>query len=275
MDNEPQDKYGYDEAIQNTIAEQQENNTHGALMILNTLIDKYEADPYVDDEKSEYRYFDNPLEAVLYQVMTEPTKEVEQMERNFGYMYALRGMLLFEDDKAKAIESLELAHALTPSEPKIFFEIAEDYRVLENWDQFLAYTRKAWEISYLTEDVAQVFRNFAVYYLSHDDIDFAAQLLFISLAYEQDSDMAQSTLSQIAEVTGKEPTQPDENTGARLEKENIPAMANHMVIQVAMDLGRSALDEGFPTQAKELFQIVYNLTSDDEVQTMINELPEA
>ena len=246
-----------------------------ALQIMESLINNIEErNWYQDDEKSEYRCFNNILEKILYNEIFNPTKDVRQIPENYTDAYLKYGVILFElENYKKSKEVLEKANKYNPINVRILFELSEIYKMNKNWEEYIKINNKCLEYSYSSKDIARCYRNIGFYYIEQNDFETATGLFYLSLDFDQESKVAQSELLYIFEKTGKKLKQPKfEEIEKLLENKKIQMGANHLVISIAHYIGKEALKNKDVYMSKYFTEIVYDLTKDEDFKKIIDDL---
>lgn len=274
-------RLGVETAVEEAEFQIHKKNFDRALEILESIVRKIEGDTgelimFRDDKVSEYHCFRNIFEEILYKEMFKPERTVRQMSEDFGRLYFIYGTLLFElkrFDEASA--ALNKAIRINPINVEAMFELAEISKVNGDWDSYLEQSKKCLPVVYSGGNLGRCYRNIGFYYIEKQKYDVATVLYYISMHFDSQSNMAQSELLYIQQMTGK-PTPPpsDDDVQKVFKNNNIQPGANEMVLGIAAALGRSAKEQGHYDAARFFFSILYDLTYDDEVKKWIEELPE-
>ena len=104
----------------------------------------------------------------------------------------------------------------------------------------------------------------------------AAALYFKSMQFDNQSQMPQSQLFYIQQVSGKQIPQFSYDEVKELFKmNNIQSDVNPVVLDITYSLGRMAADDGHVDAAHYFLSILYDLTHDEIVKGMIDALPKS
>ena len=273
-------RIGVDAAIEEAEFQIHKKNFSRALEILESLIKKVEDDNgeltmFRDDTVSEYHCFRNIFEEILYKEMFKPERTVRQMSEDFSHLYFVYGNLLFELKRYdEAVVALKKAIRINPIAAEARFELAEISKVKGDWEDFLKQTIQCLTVAYSGVNVGRCYRNIGYYFIEQQNYDAATAIYFLSMHFDQQSQMAQSQLLYIQQVTGKQAQPPsNEEIGRIFKQYGIPSGANELVLGIAAGLGRSAKEQGHFDAARFFFSILYDLTYDEEVKGWIESLP--
>ena len=273
-------RLGVDSAIEEAEFQIHKKNFDRALEILESVIKKSEDDTgelvmFRDDKVSEYHCFRNIFEEIIYKEMFKPERTVRQMSEDFTHLYCVYGSLLFElkrYDEADA--ALKKAIRINPIATEARFELAEINKVKGDWKDFLKQTIQCLAVAYSSVNIGRCYRNIGYYFIEQQNFDAATAIYFISMQYDRQSQMAQSQLLYIQQVTGKQVQSPSNEEFVQIFKQHeIPSGANEIVLGIAVALGKSAREQGHFDAARFFFSILYDLTFDDEVKGWIESLP--
>ncbi|MDR1603445.1 MAG: tetratricopeptide repeat protein [Gracilibacteraceae bacterium] len=273
-------RLGVDTSIEEAEFQIHKKNFGRALEILESIIKKIEDDNgelimFRDDSVSEYHCFRNILEEILYKEMNKPQRTVRAMPEDFDHLYFMYGNLLFElkrfDESSTALKK---AIRINPINADAMLELAEISKVKGEWKEYLELTKQCLCIAYSGSNVGRCYRNMGFYYIEKQKYDVATVLYYISMLFDRQSNMAQSELLYIQQISGK-PTPPPSGDEVQkiFEQYNIQSGANDLVLGIAAGLGRSAKEQEHYDAARFFFSILYDLTNDDVVKGWIDNLP--
>jgi len=126
------------------------NNFDKALQVMESLMQNIEKRSwYQNDEKCQYRCFDNILETLLYKEIFNPLIAVKPIPKIYSAVYSLYIKILFElKQYNKAKEVLERANIINPLNVKIMFDLSEINKINNEWEEFLGTNKKCLEYSY-------------------------------------------------------------------------------------------------------------------------------
>jgi len=222
-----------------------------ALELLDSMIGEMEANGRSPaairrDTGVELLAFQDAFEATLYARQSGADRpSIPAPEGLFG-VYMTHGCLLFEAGLyERAEQSLKVATALNPVNPEPLYELAEIAKLRGDWDGFLALTERAHGVAYTSPQIARYYRNRAFRKTEMADYTLAGALLWHSLKYDAESDMAWNELKYLRALTGKPLREPSvDEIKDLLAANGIPPGPSVAVIEAATALGRDALANG-------------------------------
>ncbi|MDR2600347.1 MAG: tetratricopeptide repeat protein [Oscillospiraceae bacterium] len=271
---------GVNAALDEAGFQMHQKNFDKALSILESLINKMEQGKgemtlFRADAVSEYFYFHNPFEELLYKELYKPDKTLRRMTEDFGHCYYMYGNLLFELKRYEdAIVALKKAISINPVRVEAILELAEVYKIHKEWDEYLNLTKQCLDFAYTSRELARCYRNLGYYYIEQEEYRIATALYFKSMAYDNESATPQSQLFYIQQVSGN-PTpdlSPDE-VNVILKENNIPQNANDAVLGISLVFGKGSFERVDYESAKGFWSIFYDITKDEGIKKMIDSLP--
>jgi len=250
-------------------------NFDKALVLIESVIKNMEdTGLYINDDKNNYYYFNNLLERLLYMETFKPEKEIRQIPENYSEVYFSYGNILFEVkryDEAKIV--LEKAISYNPVNTVYLFEIGEIYKINKDWEIFLKINRDCLKYAYSNKSIARCYRNFGYYYFEMEKYEIAMALYYLSINFDHEDKIAYSEIMYISEKTGLEIKAPDPQSVINiLEDNDIKFGADNLILSIAYSIGREAQKTNQNEIAKFYFNIVYELTKDDEIKKIIDKL---
>ena len=223
-----------------------------------------------DDKVSEYHFFHNILEEIIYKELFKPSKEVRAIPEDYTEIYYLYGAILFELKRYDDAETaLRKALRINPVRTDIISELSEIYKIRKDWGEYLALSRRMLDCSYTSESVAKALRNLGYYFSEQRDFDTAVAVYLFSNQFEQ-SYLVNSELMYIQQQTGKqiEPPSPEEMRQI-FSMHDIPMGANKDVLSIAYTLAVEAEKQDIKDAARFFYNVVFDLTSDEEIRKKI------
>ncbi len=236
----------------------------------------YEGVLYRDDSVSEYRYFDEPFEEILYENGKEGNRTLRPMHAEYHRVLATYGSLLIELGRIpEARKMLKRALHWNPCCFPAASEYIETFRITGEMDSFFDLTREAFRIAFKGTYVARCYRNLGYWFSEQRKFAEAAACCFVSLAYEPDAEQAEQELLYIRQETGEEPEPPEPEEFERICGEwDIPFGADDNVLFLADAYAEDSLRKGIP-EAEEYFrEILRDLTGEEEAREEDPETPE-
>lgn len=243
-----------------------------ALALMEVLVNRIEAmDAFADDAVSEYHTFSELFEEILFFHLKKPKKQLRQAQLSYAEIYVLHGSILFElkrFDEAK--KALEKAIRWNPINASIAFEHAEVCKMLGNLDSYVSLTKEIMNVAFKPNDLARGYRNLGYYFAEMQLYDVAVGCLHLSLVYEKESNVAQSELYYIQSKVGGESFRPsEEQLHQYADKYDFPLGASSDVLSLAYSYGKHMLDDKEFEKARYFLEIVYGLTDDEEVKSLL------
>lgn len=143
---------------------------------------------FEDDKVSEYHFFTNPLEEMIFRKYIGLKKELRYIPDNQPLLdlYYVYGFLLLESQQYdKAEEYLKKAIRINPVSARIILELSEIYKThTYTLNEFFIRTSDALKYSYYPQDIARCYRNFGYYYVEENQMKTALALYIYSMEYE-------------------------------------------------------------------------------------------
>ena len=229
---------------------------------------------FQNDNESEYFTFNEFFEEALYIYHNKPKRKIRAATIPFSSIYFQHGNLLFEQKKyEEARLVLEKAMRWNPINSDILFEHMETFKVTGDIEKFAELTRKAFQYVFKPKDIARCYRNMGYYFIEKKKYKVATACYFMSLEFEKENKAAQSELYYIHTKTSKEFCEPTfDEIKMYGEKYDFPIGGSDDVIGLALSYGEHFLDDGQVEGAIYCLEIVYNLTHNDKIKNLIEEL---
>lgn len=160
---------------------------------------------FEDDKVSEYHYFTNPLEELVFRKYIGLKKELRYIPENHPLLdlYYVYGFLLLENQQYdKAEEYLKKAIKINPVSSRIILELTEIYKVhTYTFNEYAIRTLDALKYAYYPQDIARCYRNLGYYYIEENDMKTALALYIYSMEYEA-SPLAYAEIRSIQSKNG-------------------------------------------------------------------------
>lgn len=229
---------------------------------------------YRDDAVSEYHTFNSPMEKILYAFLHDPKKTLRQAPEPISDLYLNFGCVLFELKKfTDADLALRKAARWNPIDPNISFEHAEIFKRRGDMNEFYARTIDVYPRAYTKNFLARCYRNLGYYFVEEKLWKPAAACYMFSTHYEPDGKQAQSELWYIQQSAGENFSLPSAaEIEQYAEQYKIPLTANRDIVGLALEVGRQTAQANQNDLAKYFFGIAYDLTEDDAIKKMIDDL---
>lgn len=247
-----------------------------ALKLCQLLVDKVESmNMFQDDQVSEYHTFNELFEVMLYVHLYQPQKDLRHSPIPYSTIYGLYGSLLVEMQRLDdARDVLQKGLRWNPVDFSLTSEYIETFKMRKELEPFFTKTLEAFKIAFRPEDVARCFRNLGYYFVEKELYQEAVTAYLLSNHFEKNT-MVQSELYYIEQKTGEPVVNPTyEEMEAIAERYHFPMTADQDVLGVAYTYGKDAFEDQEMDQARYCFTILYNLTDDEKIKLLLDQLPQ-
>ncbi|WP_407393477.1 hypothetical protein [Methanobrevibacter sp.] len=226
---------------------------------------------FEDDEVSEYHFFTNPLEEILFYTYVGAKKEVRLIPDNQPLLdlYYLYGFLLLENQQLEKAELyLKKAIRINPVSSRIILELCEIYKQhTYNYNKYVMYTTEALQYAYYPQDIARCYRNLGAYYIEENQMETALALFKYSMEY----DLSPLAYKEIIYIQSKNNLDFSiEECEEIIKAKNIQLGANPLIIETLEELTGEYEKNQLYNQAIYFYNILYTLTKDNEILEKIN-----
>ena len=270
-----EEKTGYVIEIEDIKACIHKGDFNKALELAETLVKKIEdLNMFIDDPVSEYRLFDEFFEEALYRFLYKPLRTLPAPEIPYTEIYYLYGAILVELKQLdEARKALQKGMHWNPVAFNIRAEYVETFKMQGDMDQFFKETLALFKIAFRSPLVARCLRNLGYYFVEKQQYPEAVAVYVMSTRYENSSPQVQNELNYINQVAGgiKQPTVDDMQRYST--QYGFPMGADKDVLGMAHAYGTSFLKENNFDGARYCFDILYELTGDEEVKKLIDSIP--
>lgn len=230
-------------------------------------------DMFEDDLVSEYHYFTNPLEELIFRKYIGLEKELRYIPDNQPLLdlYYVYGFLLLENQEYdKAEEYLKKAIRINPVSARIILELTEIYKIhTYTLNEFFIRTCDALKYSYYPQDIARCYRNLGYYYIEENQVKTALALFIYSMEYEA-SPLAYTEIKYIQskndniELTLKECIE-------ILEEKNIQIGVNPFILETLNEFINEYDENKLYNQELYFLNLKFDLTNDEKTLEKIND----
>ena len=229
---------------------------------------------FEDDKVSEYHYFTNPLEDLIFRKYIGAEKELRYIPDNQPLLdlYYVYGFLLLENQEYdKAEEYLKKAIRINPVSARIILELTEIYKVhTYTYNEYFIRTCDALKYSYYPQDIARCYRNLGYYYIEENQMRTALALYIYSMEFEA-SPLAYTEIKYIQSKNDNMELTLNECIEI-IESKNIQLGANPFIIETLNELIREYEKNKLYNQALYFMELQFDLTHDVETLEMMNEI---
>ena len=246
-----------------------------ALEKLDKFIENYPA-MFEDDKVSEYHFFTNPLEELLFYKYVGAEKIVRYIPDNKPVLdlYYIYGFLLLETNKYdKAEEYLKKAIKINPVSSRIILELCEIYKLhTYNYNNYFMYATDALKYAYMPQDIARSYRSLGYYYIEENQFETAFALFRYSMEYELNP-MAYSEINYIQNKDKSIDLSLDESMEI-IKNKNIQLGVNPFILETLDEFIREYEENKLYSQTLYFLELKYNLTNDEKLIEKIENLQE-
>ncbi len=235
-----------------------------ALKKLDIFMESY-SPMFEDDETSEYHFFTNLLEELLFNKYIGAKKTVRYIPDNQPLLdlYYIYGFLLLETNQLdKSEEYLKKAIKINPVSSRIILELCEIYKMhTYNYNKYYMYATDALKYAYFPQDIARSYRLLGQYYVEENLLETAFALFRYSMEYE----MSPIAYSEITYIQNKNINLSLEESIEIIKNKNIQLGANPFIIDTLEELTNEYEENKLYSQALYFLRLQYNLTNDEEL----------
>lgn len=231
---------------------------------------------FEDDKVSEYHYFTNPLEELIFRKYVGLKKELRYIPDNQPLLdlYYVYGFLLLESKQYdRAEEYLKKAIGINPVSARIILELTEIYKVhTYTLNECFIRTSDALKYSYYPQDIARCYRNLGYYYVEENDLKTAIALYIYSMEYEA-SPLAYAEIKFIQSKTGNMELSLNECIDI-IEGKNIQVGPNPFILDTLDEFIREYEKNKLYNQLLYFLELRFDLKNDVETLGKINDTRE-
>lgn len=236
-----------------------------ALDKLEIFIKNYPA-MFEDDKVSEYHFFTNPLEEVLFYKYVGAEKIVRYIPDNKPVLdlYYIYGFLLLETNQFdKSEEYLKKAIKINPVSSRIILELCEIYKLhTYNYNKYFMYATDALKYAYMPQDIARSYRSLGYYYIEENQLETAFALFRYSMEYELNP-MAYSEINYIQNKDKNIDLSLDESIEI-IKNKNIQLGVNPFILETLDEFITEYEENKLYSQTLYFLELKYNLTNDEK-----------
>ena len=229
--------------------------------------------PFEDDKVSEYHFFTNPLEEILFNTYVGAEKEVRFIPDNQPLLdlYYIYGFLLLETQKTnEAEEYLKKAIKINPVSSRIILELCEIYKLhTYNYNKYYMYASDALKYAYYPMDIGRCYRALGNYYIAENQMKTALALFTYSMEFDL-SPLAYSEINYIKSKNNMELTL--EESIEIIKNKNIQIGPNPFILETLESLAKEYGENTLVNQSIYFYNLLYNLTKNEKILDRINEL---
>lgn len=226
---------------------------------------------FEDDKVSEYHFFTNPMEEMIFRKYIGLKKELRYIPDNQPLLdlYYVYGFLLLETKQyQKAEEYLKKAIKINPVSARIILELSEIYKVhTYTFNEFIIRTSDALKYAYYPQDIARCYRNLGYYYVEENQMETALALYIYSMEYEG----SPIAYAEIKFIQSREDIKLTLNECIDIIKsKNIQLGVNPFILECLDELIDEYEKNNLTNQLLYFLELKFDITNDEKILEKIN-----
>ncbi len=229
---------------------------------------------FEDDKVSEYHFFTNPLEEILFHKYIGAKKTLRYIPDNKPLLdlYYIYGFLLLETKQYENAEHyLKKAIKINPVSSRIILELCEIYKVhTYTYNKYFMYATDALKYAYFPQDIARCYRTLGYYYIEENQMETAFALFKYSMEFEL-SPMAYSEINYIKSKAPQIDLTLNESIEI-LKNKNIQIGVNPFILETLDELIDEYEANKLYNQTLYFLKIKYNITNDEKTLEKIESI---
>lgn len=221
---------------------------------------------FEDDKVSEYYFFTNLLEEILFNKYVGAKKTLRYIPDNQPLLdlYYIYGFLLLE---AKQYEKAEIylkkAIKINPVSSRIILELCEVYKVhTYDYNRYFMFACDALKYAYYPQDIARSYRTLGYYYIEENQMETAFALFRYSMNFEL-SPMAYTEINYIKSKNPEVDLTLEESIGI-LKNKNIQIGVNPFILTTLDELIEEYEKNKLFNQELYFLNLKFDIAKDEE-----------
>ncbi|MFA9463207.1 MAG: hypothetical protein ACERKN_02835 [Velocimicrobium sp.] len=229
--------------------------------------------PLYQKQLGKYYSFNHVLEVYYYDYFLNHDASILHTDINLSAYYRLHGFIKMQlDDFKSAAKSYETALVWNPVDLDSLLQLGELYKRLGNLKDCRRVSESAYNFCCTRATLARYYRNLGFFYLESYQPDIATALYQYSNIYYP-STQADNELIYLEKALNRPtPTLSLNEIQQILSNESIPTGPNPDTIGITYRVGQLELEGGNIENAKDCFTMVYDLTQDVQIKTILDQL---
>ena len=213
------------------------------------------------------------MEYYIYAFYFKPDCDVVLSELPYGEYYRSYGDLCVKSGRYKAgIEAYSNAICWNPVDLDAILGLAECYKYLNMLKRYMIATKEAYRLCCTRATMARYYRNMGFYYLSAYKPEVARACYIYSNIYYK-TDNADAELSYIEQALNQEtPKLSVKEMQKMFDDEGIEPGPSSDTIGVIYRVGQIMMESQDYQLAKDCFSIVYDITQEEQLEKLLEEL---
>ena len=219
-----------------------------------------------------YRSFNHIVEAYLYAYFVN-ADDYEYTSVNMAYLYQkLASLYEMENKNEEAIKAYQKALSWNGADVEVLFGLISAYEHQGSWKEAAQYAMMSHPYLCTRADLAHFYRCIGRYYLETYQPE-TAQIIYRYSQLFYKTDQAENEICYIEEALKKKrPECSIQDMQRVLKKEQVPEGPNDITVAIIYKVAECEHLAGRLEKAVECYKLVYDLTGDQEVERIINEL---
>ena len=225
------------------------------------------------DGRPIYISLNHVMEYYIYAFYFKPDCDVVLSELPYGEYYRSYGDLCVKSGRYKAgIEAYSNAICWNPVDLDAILGLAECYKYLNMLKRYMIATKEAYRLCCTRATMARYYRNMGFYYLSAYKPEVARACYIYSNIYYK-TDNADAELSYIEQALNQEtPKLSVKEMQKMFDDEEIEPGPSSDTIGVIYRVGQIMMESQDYRLAKDCFSIVYDITQEEQLEKLLEEL---
>ncbi len=226
-----------------------------------------------DSQKDIYISLNHVMEYYIYAYYFKPEVDVKCTELPYNEYYRTYGALCMTLGKYNAAKEAYI-HAIewNPVDLDSILGLAECYKYIGKLERYIAVTVQGYRYCCTRATMARYYRNMGYYHLSKYKTDIARACYIYSNIYYH-TDNADSELKYLESALNDKTPKLDIKTMQKIFDENgIEPGPQSDTIGVIYRVGELMMQDNDNKLAKDCFSIVYDITQEEALEALINEL---
>ena len=225
------------------------------------------------DGRPIYISLNHVMEYYVYACYFEPETDVLCTELPVGEYYRTYGSLCLKLSKfRRAEDAFKKAICWNPVDLDSYLGLAECYKNLNMLSRYLDVTKQAYRFCCSRATMARYYRNMGFYYLSAYKPEVARACYIYSNIYYK-TDNADAELSYIEQALNQEtPKLSVKEMQKMFDDEGIEPGPSSDTIGVIYRVGQIMMESQDYRLAKDCFSIVYDITQEEQLEKLLEEL---
>ena len=252
-----------------------DGNSEGAAKKLEEGIAVFEdSDLYHEKDGVPFYDFRKPMEEALFREEHGFEKRIKLIPEPVVGLYRMYAGILYErGEYEKALVHLEKALRYNPYHQKTSIEYADNLRELGRLEEFKDKITDTFTFAYEPEALGKCYRRLGWYFSEKEKWDPAAVCAILAGKYDDDNEVLKQEKEYIRNKAGDDFVIPQEDEFESIAAENgFPSEPDMYLTAIANTAAKEFEEIGNVAAAKYFYNILYDLTRDEEIRRKIGSL---